>query len=173
MASASPNILAVNQRTTVRNPLLRLLAILAAMLAPPFQTSALAGPAADDLGKCMVRSTSKEDRALMVRWIFMTAALHPNVESLARISSEQRQSTSKSMAGLVEQLIIERCRAEFVQAVRAEGPGAVEGSLQLVGQLAAQELLAEPRVMAGVMDFTRYLDRSKFADLVLQELLPR
>jgi hypothetical protein len=157
----------------VRKSSFRLLAVVAVMLAPLLQPAAFAGPHADELGRCMLRSTSKEDRALMVRWIFTTAALHPNVEPLARVSGEQRQSASRSMAGLVEQLAMQTCRAELVQAVRAEGPGAVEASLQLVGRVAGQELFAEPRVMAGAMDVTRYLDQRKIADLVLQELLPR
>ncbi len=148
----------------------RLLAAVAALLLSPY---AVAGPQADELGHCMVRSTSKEDRALMVRWIFTTAALHPNVEPLARVSGAQRQEASRSMAGLVEQLAMQTCRAELVQAVRAEGPGALETSLQLVGRVAGQELFAEPRVMSGAMEVTRYLDQRKIADLVLQELLPR
>lgn len=161
------------RRYTVRHSLLRVLAVAAATLAPPLLPGALAGPAADALGHCMLRSTSKDDRALMVRWVFTTAALHPNVESLARVSTAQRQAASKSMAGLVEQLALQTCKAEFAQAVRAEGPGAIENSLQLVGRVAAQELFAEPRVMAGAMEVTRHLDQRKITDFVLQELLPR
>ncbi len=157
----------------MRKSSFRLLSVVVALLAPAWQPAAFAGPHADELGRCMLRSTSKEDRALMVRWIFTTAALHPNVEPLARVSGEQRQSASRSMAGLVEQLAMQTCRTELVQAVRAEGPGAVEASLQLVGRAAGQELFAEPRVMAGAMEVARYLDQRKIADLVLQELLPR
>lgn len=157
----------------MRKHSLRLLAILAATLALASPPGAHAGPSADELGRCMLRSTSKEDRALVVRWVFTTAALHPNVESLARVSAAQRQAASKSMAGLVEQLALQTCKAEFAQAVRAEGPGAIENSLQLVGRVAAQELFAEPRVMAGAMEVTRYLDQRKIADFVLMELLPR
>jgi hypothetical protein len=152
----------------------RSLAILAALLASTLsQQAAVAGPLADELGRCMLRSTSKEDRAQMIRWVFTTAALHPNVEPLARVSGEQRQSAARSMAGLVEQLAMQTCRAELVQAVRSEGPGALEASLQQVGRVAAQELFAEPRVMAGAMEVTRYLDQRKIMDLVLQDLLPR
>lgn len=154
-------------------PLRHLRLLAAAVAALVLSPLAVAGPQADELGRCMVRSTSKEDRALMLRWVFATAALHPNVEPLARVSAEQRQSASQGMAGLVDQLVTQTCRAEFVQAVRAEGPRAIESSLQLVGRVAGQELFAEPRVMSGAMEVTRYLDQRKFADLVLQELLPR
>jgi len=46
---------------------------------------AVAGPYSDDLAKCLVRSTTPEDKTLLVQWMFATMALqrelfaHPDV----------------------------------------------------------------------------------------------
>lgn len=48
--------------------------------------SAHAGPYSDDLGKCLVASTTAADKGALVKWMFATAALHPAVKSVASVT---------------------------------------------------------------------------------------
>jgi len=42
-------------------------------------SSASAGVYADDLGKCLVASTTKDDRSNLIRWLFVAAAHHHEI----------------------------------------------------------------------------------------------
>ena len=44
-----------------------------------------AGPYGDDLGKCFVNSTTPSDKRALVKWMFATAALHPDLALLTAV----------------------------------------------------------------------------------------
>jgi hypothetical protein len=51
---------------------------------------AIAGPYGDDLSKCVVNSSTSEDKQDLVQWIFFAISLNPNAEPYVNVSSEQR-----------------------------------------------------------------------------------
>jgi hypothetical protein len=44
-----------------------------------------AGRFADDMAKCLVKSTSEGDKAELMRWMFSSMSLHPDLASMSKI----------------------------------------------------------------------------------------
>jgi hypothetical protein len=119
------------------------------------------GPYGDELAKCMVRSTTQADKTLLVQWMFVMIALHPDVERLANISDADRTDVSKRTAAMVESLLTRSCVSETRDAIKYEGNGALEGSFSVLGQVAARELFSKPEVAKGLAEIGTYLDSDK------------
>lgn len=130
-----------------------------------FANVSLAGVYSDDMAKCLVASTSKKDKTDLVRWIFANAALHPDVVSISRISADSRDKLNRSTAALMERLLTQTCRKQTQDAMRYEGPIAMQLSFQVLGQVAMKELMSDKAVSAGFEAFSKYLDKSKIEAL--------
>src|SRR5262245_60520797 len=89
----------------------------AALLASP----AFAGPYTDDLSKCLVRSTTPEEKSLLVQWMFATMALHPDVKYLAKVTPAERAKLNQRVAALFESLLTRSCLSEARNALKNEG----------------------------------------------------
>ncbi len=126
---------------------------------------AQAGIYSDDMARCLVKSTSPEDKTALVRWVFAIASLHPGVADVAAMSAKMREQTDRTVAALFERLVTEDCRTESQDAMRYEGPDAFEQSFQVLGEVAMTELMAHQAVGAGFQAFTQYIDESKFEAL--------
>ena len=135
---------------------------LCAILLPGY---AIAGPYGDDLAKCLVKSTTTADKRALVKWMFAIAAIHPDVESIASVTADQRDILNRGTAHLLERLLTDSCTAESQQALRFEGAATFESSFQVLGQVAGRELFSDPKVLAGMSGMLRYLDRKKFQQL--------
>lgn len=120
-----------------------------------------AGPYTDELSKCLVRSTTTADRALLVQWIFVTLALHPDVKLLVTASDDQRSALNKRSAQLLERLLTDNCVSEARQALRYEGEGAIEASGGVLGRVATRELMTSPSVNNGLVEFGKYVDEKR------------
>jgi hypothetical protein len=121
-----------------------------------------AGPYADDLSKCMVRTSNPADRAEFVKFLFSAMAQHPDVSSMANIPPAQMEATLKATGELIQRLLLQSCRTEAQQAIRYEGMQAVFSSFQFYGQAMAAELFGNPIVAAKMKDLNKYLDADKF-----------
>lgn len=141
---------------------LKFLLLLAFTAASPAQ----AGPYSDDLGKCLVSSTTPADKGALVKWMFATAALHPEVSSIAAVTSEDRTRLNRDTARLFERLVTETCRGQTQEAVKYEGAVALQTAFQLLGQVAARELFAAPAVMEGLADLQRHFDVKKLEQVL-------
>jgi hypothetical protein len=124
-----------------------------------------AGLYSDDMAKCLVASTSQADKTNLVRWIFANAALHPDVSDISTVSAASRDQMNRTVATLVERLLTETCRKQSQEAVRYEGPIAIQLSFQILGQVAMQELMRDQAVSAGFEAFAKYIDRTKIEAL--------
>lgn len=131
---------------------LALLALLA--LAP----SAHAGVYGDTLGKCLVSSSSDQDKQQLMEWIFAAISLNPAISPYANISPDKREEIDKNMAGLFERLIGATCKKESSEALKYEGPGSFGAAFQLLGQVAGQQIFASPEVAKGAENFYKQLD---------------
>lgn len=120
-----------------------------------------AGVYGDELTKCLVRSTAQEDRTQLAQWMFAVMSLHPEVSRNANFTDAQRLEINKNAAALFERLLTRACVAEAREAINYEGAAAFQSSFQTLGQVAARELLSNPRVNAGVAELSRYLDNKK------------
>lgn len=136
-----------------------------AVLSMVFSMPASAGLYGDDLGKCLVKSTTTADKHTLVRWLFSLAALHPDLKSIASISAEQRDEINKSVGALFERLLTVSCKTEAQQALLFEGPSTFESSFQILGQVAGHELFSDPLVSSGMEGMLKYVDQEKFKEL--------
>ena len=115
------------------------------------------GPYAEELSKCLVRSTTSADKRVLVQWLFASAALHPDVKGMATVSDKLHAKLAKEAAQVLEKLLNQSCLSEARQALKYEGEKTIETSFGVVGQLAARELLENSSVSAG-MDLEKYFD---------------
>lgn len=120
-----------------------------------------AGPYGDDLGKCLVNSTTSTDKRALVKWMFATAALHPDFKLITTGSTQQYDALNKAVGTLFDRLLTKTCRQQAQQAVKFEGDSTIESSFQILGQAAARELFAYPSVAAGMADMTKHADSRK------------
>jgi hypothetical protein len=82
----------------------------------------VAGPFADDMAKCLVGSTSDMDRADLIRWIYSAMSLNPDLESMAQISTKERDELTTKAGALFSRLIFQSCRSQFVTICAERGP---------------------------------------------------
>lgn len=121
-----------------------------------------AGTYSDDLAKCLVASTSQKDRTELVRWVFATIALHPEVADISNVSTDSRDQINRAVAELFERLLTDSCLKQTQDAVSHEGPIAMDKSFQVLGEIAFQDMTTNENFSGGLKDFVKYLDKAKF-----------
>jgi hypothetical protein len=134
-----------------------------AILAP---RAASAGPYSDELSKCMVKSTTVDDKNLLMKWMFAGAAMHPAVRSIAAITDTQRDELSRSVAEMFQRLMTDSCKTEAQDAVKFEGAGALRSGFQVLGQAASVGLFSDPNVATFMSGFTKYMDKDKMTSVL-------
>ncbi len=126
---------------------------------------AVAGPFADDMAKCLVNSTSPQDRTVLVQWIFSVIALHPDLSASSSISPKQRENLSRSTGALFQRLLVESCRSQTQLALQNEGQQTIQYAFQILGQVATTGLFSDPHVAEGTKDLAKYVDEEKLKAL--------
>jgi hypothetical protein len=116
------------------------------------------GPYTDALSMCLVKYTTTEDKTLLVEWLFATMSLHPAVQAVTTVSDNTRTQLNRSIAGIMQRLLTESCRAEARLALQYEGGSSFEASFGVLGQVAAREIFGNPQVAAGAGTFMQYVD---------------
>lgn len=144
-------------------------AIAAAALTPAL---AWAGPYSDDLGKCLIASTSPSDHTVLVRWMFSAASANPDLKPLSKVTDADREVYNKAVVDLFQRLVFKDCRTETVAALKYEGPAAFQTSFQLLGQVAGRGLLSEPHSMAEITKLQGLFDKSQAEALAREAGIP-
>ena len=135
-----------------------LVALLGAFGAP---SHSYAGPYSDALAQCLVKSTSEQDRAQLVRWIFLVLARHPALKSIAANDAAALDDANRALASLMTRLITESCRTQTQKVIEYEGTEAMKKSFGVLGRVAARNLFANPQVTHAMTGFAKYLDKKK------------
>jgi len=130
---------------------------------------AAAGPFADDMAKCVVNSTSPQDRTLFVRWIFTVIALHPDLSSMSTVTAVQREDITRNAGALLQRLLLDSCRSQTQLALRNEGAQTIQYAFQVLGQVATQGLFTDSHVMEGSKELAKYVDEEKLKALAAPE----
>lgn len=125
-------------------------------------SAALAGPYTDDLSKCLVESSTDEEKTTLVQWIFVAMAHHPSVASMANITPEVVEKHNAAVGKLFTQLLTEACADKTVKAMKYERNQALAQAFQVLGQVAAGSLFADPGVAAIMTGLEKYFDKEKF-----------
>lgn len=125
-----------------------------------------AGLYTDDLARCLVESTSPQDRSDLVRWIFSAAAAHPVVKPIASVGPREMDAANRAAGSLLMRLLTVSCRTPAQKALKYEGNSALEASFKVLGEVAGQELFSSPEVTQAMDGFANYLDADKLKALV-------
>lgn len=136
-----------------------------ALLCIVFSGAAHAGPYADDMTRCLVDSTTKEDRIALVRWMFSAAAANPAVAPIAKVSPQTMDDANATMGALLMKLLTESCKDKTKAAIKYEGPAVLQLSFQVLGQVAAGELFASPEVKQAISGLQTHVDAKKLEQL--------
>ncbi|MGL4668196.1 MAG: hypothetical protein ACRCWR_09725 [Saezia sp.] len=123
---------------------------------------AYASSASDALGRCLVEKTSQQDRIELVQWIFGALSVHPALKELGNVSTETLDTTDKKVANLLTRLLVSDCNAQLKVAVAADGQAvAIQSGFQVLGQVAAMDLMQNPMVSQRTQAFAKYIDEKK------------
>jgi hypothetical protein len=138
-------------------------AVVASLIASP----AIAGIYADELSKCLVRSSSSDDRVVLIQWMFAAFSLHPAVQPIVSVNPEQRDVINKKTATVFSRLLAEDCRKETIDALKYEGDAAIGTAFRVLGEAASRDLMSEPHVAKGLGELVGQLaNDQKFKDLI-------
>ncbi len=129
-------------------------------------STSVAGVYTDDLSRCLVESSTSEDKLTLVKWMFTAMALHPAVKSMAPVTENQRDIANKNVADLLSKLLTETCVVQSRKAIKYEGTFAIQSSFQILGQVAAQELFSNPNVAAGMGGLERHIDSKRIQEVL-------
>src|SRR5690348_9111744 len=138
--------------------LLALFSIASVIFAKP---SRAASASDDDLGQCLIRSTTPVDRKVLTQWAFATLARDPDVAPLASISPAQRESINQQAGSVVTSMLADACPRQAQRAFANGGPEAIQRAFETWGQWAITGLVSEPHVMQGMAGLLQYIDIGK------------
>lgn len=128
--------------------------------------ASLAGPFTDEMSKCLVRTTTDAEQIQLVKWIYAAISSHPDVQAFSNLSAEDADSLSGEAADIMMALLTERCSTETSQAIRYEGAIALQSSFGVLGQVAMQQLMMDPAVMAYFNSLEAHIDGSKLMEVL-------
>lgn len=117
--------------------------------------------AQDALTKCLVESSSPEDKRILVKWVFAVIAQHPDIASMTQIDAAQRLVIDRAAAGVFEKLLAEQCAVPLRAAVKQSGTDAIGRSFQALGTSAATDMLQNPQVMSSGAGLLKHLDMQR------------
>ena len=140
----------------------RLVVLFLAASALCTQAATAATPETEAFGKCLIGKTTGDDRLMLARWITFAFASHPVVQDAVTVDASKLAETDQQMADLVMALLTERCNAEARTAVAAEGSPAVamEKAFEMLGMVASQEIMLDPKVATQVNAFAGHIDEA-------------
>jgi hypothetical protein len=126
-----------------------------------FCSAAFAGPYADELKQCFVKSSSSKDNITLIKWMAKAMVAHPALADFPAIKSTDKSSIDKEFAAYVQKILVEDCKKQTVATFENEGMGALEGSLELLAQFVLKELMSQKEVASEISAFTSHIDQGK------------
>ena len=133
---------------------------LATALLIPF--AAQAGPHAQQLGVCLTDSLSGKERKSLAKWIYFGMSAHSTIEQCSKITAADIDNSNRYVGSLLTRLLTEDCPEQAKMAFEEGGTSGIESAFRIVGRVAMQEIMAEPKVSQSLGAFEKYLDQDKF-----------
>lgn len=128
-------------------------------------TPSWAGLYTDDLSRCLVEKTSEKDKVALVQWVVMALTQHPAVSSLARTTAADVEKSNAAAGAVFTRLLAEDCADKYKNAVRYDGPGAIEAAFGVLGQVATRDLFMHADVQAVLAGLSKHMDEDKLRAL--------
>ncbi|PMG47315.1 hypothetical protein BCU90_03950 [Vibrio lentus] len=141
-------------------------ALVGTLLSVLVSGNAVAGVYTDELTKCLVSSTTKEDRVELVKWMFLAVSAHPAVDKVSAVTPSQMDESNKKVAKLSMRLTTEACLEQTKDAIAYEGDVALEKSFQILGEVAGKEMFSHPEVIKSMAGLDKHLDSQRVMALL-------
>ena len=132
-----------------------------------FSNKVSAGPFTDNLTRCILVSTGKDDYTKLVNWIFRVVAEHHDIKSDVGdvYSKNQKIMADVNLAEVFTKLLTRECRTESIQAFKYEQDIALFESFKMLGEISMQKMMEDPAVSKSVEEFTKYMDEKAIEEL--------
>jgi hypothetical protein len=127
---------------------------------------AIASPAGDALGACMVDSLTGKERKQLAQWVFFAMAAHPEIREYSKVTPASEKSINEIIGKLVTRLLTVNCAKQAKAAAKEEGSTAIKGAFELVGAVAMQELMSNKDVTASISGYIKYIDDEKISAIL-------
>ena len=114
---------------------------------------------------CLADSLNGKERKELAKWIFLSMAAHPSIESYSSISENDRQISNKYVGALITKLLTETCPAEMKKAQK-DNPLAIQKAFEFVGQIAMQEIMADEATMKALTGYVQYVDEDAISKII-------
>jgi len=125
-----------------------------------------AGEYVDKMSRCLVDSTSKQDKTQLVRWMFAAISLNPDVKPLVKMTDKDRDRYNKIFADLIMRLLSDSCKTETQAAIQHEGRVAIPSSFRVLGAVAAKGLMSNGSVQTYMSGIQKYIDVEKLKKVI-------
>src|SRR5690349_16034102 len=135
---------------------------------PPY---VFAGPYGEEMTKCLVRSVTASDRSHLAKWLFVTMARSPDLESMLSLSPEQRDRIDRNAAASLTRLLGDSCGSETQHAIRYELDAGLHAYQEFL-QSIERDIASSPAATQGVKDFAQSLDQEKLEGALLSPRNP-
>ena len=126
---------------------------------------AFAGVYTDDLSRCLVESSTQEDKTVLVHWVVAAITQHPSVSLLGRATESDIDTANAAAGALFMKLLTDVCADKSKKAIKYEGVAAIQTSFGVLGQVAAAELFGDPAVQKVMAGLAKHLDAKKLESL--------
>lgn len=110
----------------------------------------------------MTDSLNGKERKELAKWIFLAMSSHDTIKPYSKITQSDIDESNKYMASLVTRLMTEDCPKQVKEAYKISGAKAIENAFGIVGEVAMQELMNDPKVGAAFDEYGKYIDEQKF-----------
>lgn len=144
---------------------IRKVILVSALALLALSSNARAGVYGDELGKCLVESSTGRDKVALAKWVFVAISAHSEVKALSAVTDADREAATRAFADIVTRLLTVDCREKTKKAFRYEGAQAFQTSFALLGQVAMQYLFEDANVANSLSEFEKHMDSEKIKQL--------
>lgn len=129
-------------------------------------STAHAGEYVDAMNHCIENSVTKQEKAGLARWFVASLARHPAMSGITSVSAEKKDELDKAVGQMNNRILAVACAKELKDVVRMEGVAGAKTSFVYLGQLAMQEVMTNPEVVAGMSSTEKYIDIAKINSVI-------
>ncbi len=120
----------------------------------------------DALSSCMIKKTTPSELRDLKIWIFFAFSQDKDVKKYTHISKQDEDLINKKIAKYFTDLLINRCKPEFLNVVKYEGINAVSIAFEKLGINAGKEIMTSPEVQKFIAQFAKYINYNDFQNIL-------
>ncbi len=119
-----------------------------------------AGVYTQNLSKCFIDSTTKQERILLAKWMFVIFSQYPGLKNLSKTTPQTVESYNKKVADLITNLITQKCKKE-AKLVLMHEPQNISQSFEVLGRISVNEIINNPNVKKALFGYLPYMNIPK------------